>query len=77
MDRPAQITKGDLDTVTFDPIASWKSGEDGKITYTLPSSLQHNSYQWIAIFRVCVFRDSTDDVIITVCITQGKFFELR
>lgn len=64
----AQIKGGDLETVNFEPIDSWVAGTEGKITYTLPSSIQPNSWHWIAFFRVSLFRDT-----ITMMFSQNTY----
>lgn len=47
-----QLKGGAVETVQFDAIADFKSGETPTIVYRLPNSISPSSWHWIAFFRV-------------------------
>lgn len=74
-----QVKGGELDDVRFEPIKSWTVGTSGKIVYTLPTSIAHSTWHWIAIFRVrslYVICKSNSKFILNFLINQDQYASL-
>ena len=39
--------------VNFDPIESWRKGEDANIVYTVARDTKTSTWDWIGLYKVC------------------------